>query len=117
MDLGEPNTGSWFREAASRMCTTDKRLLFNIGFFIDELKLDKFGRLGSEVVLGSYQGFVKHVRNMEQSWFPLGFVENQSNFKDKKGHVKEKKMNDYHAMIAHIFRKFCSIIEKRGNKG
>ena len=116
IDLGEPNTGSWFREAALRMCTTDKHLLFNIGFFIDELKLDKFGRLGSEVVLGSYQGFVKDVRNMEQSWFPLGFVENQSNFKDQKGYVKEKKMNDYHAMIAHIFREFRSIIENGGIK-
>ena len=84
---------------------------FNIGFFIDELK-----RLGSEVVLESYQRFVKHVRNMEESWVPLGFVENQSNFKDQKGYVKEKKMNSYHAMIAHIFREFRSIIENRGIK-
>ena len=79
--------------------------LRNIGFFIDELKLDKYGRLlASEVALGRYQGFVRDVRLTERAWFPLGFVENQSNFKDVRGYVKETKMQDYHAMIAHIFR-------------
>ena len=114
--LGEPNSGSWYEEAVRLCCTTPKHFLLNIGFFIDELKLDKYGRLASEVVLGCYQGFVRAIRLTERAWFPLGFVENQSNFKDVRGYVKETKMQDYHEMIAHIFRELRSIFDNGGIK-
>ena len=115
-DYGEPNTGSWYREALERCCPTNKHLLLPFAFFIDELKLDKFGKLGSEVVLACCQIFKRHIRNTEACWFPLGFVEDQKNFKDTKGYVREKKMQDYHDMLKHIFREFRSINSKGGIK-
>ena len=110
-EYGEPNTGSWYQDALRNCCPTHKHLLLPFAFFIDELKLDKFGKLGAEVVLACCQIFKRHIRNTEACWFPLGFVEDQKNFKGTKGYVREKKMQDYHDMLKHIFREFRSINE------
>ena len=115
-EYGEPNTGSWYRDALRNCCPTNKHFLLPFSFFIDELKLDKFGKLGSEVVLACCQIFKREVRLTEACWFPLGFIEDQKNFKDTKGYVREKKMQDYHDMLKHIFREFRSINSNGGIK-
>ena len=111
---GEPNTGSWYKNAIEHCCPTPKHMLFPLSAFIDGLKLDKFGKLSAEGVLLCYQGFIRKIRLQEDSWHLLGFVEDQSNFKDTAGYVRERKMQDYHDMLKVIFSELKTITDNGG---
>ncbi len=111
---GEPNTGSWYKNAIDNCCPTPKHMIFPLSAFIDGLKLDKFGKLSAEGVLLCFQGYIRRIRLEESSWHLLGFVEDQSNFKDTKGYVRERKMQDYHDMMKVIFAELKSISDNGG---
>ena len=98
----------------NRLSLSDKHLILPFAFFIDGLKLDKFGKLSSEVIIASCQLFKRSIRMTEDAWMPLGFIEDQKNFKDSEGYVREKKMQDYHDMLHHIFQEFKSITSHGG---
>ena len=114
-DLSEPNTGEWMR-GALKMCRDlgPRVLLFNIGAFIDELNIDKFGKIGVECIIIQWLFMTKSFRNTEDCWFPLGFIEDQKHFKDSNGYVREEKMQDYHDMVSHIFKELREIQEAGG---
>ena len=113
-DYGEPNTGSWMKEAYEKKCFSNKHVLMPFGCFVDELKIDKFGKIGSEAVIICCQWFNRSIRKTEAPWYLLGFLENQNFMKSPNpNYSKQDKMQDYHDMIAHIFREFRSI-EKNG---
>ena len=112
--FGEPNTGSWYKKAIEHCCPTDKHMIWPIAFFIDGLKLDKFGKLSAEGILGCYQGFIRAIRNNKKAWFLSGFVEDQANFKDTTGYVQGRKMQDYHDMLKQVFAELKSIYDNGG---
>ena len=114
--LDEPNSGTWY-QTAMKECHErfgERSLVLNMSFFIDELKIDKFGKLGSECVLGNWLWFKRSVRNVKKSWFPLGFIEDQKRFSNTKDYTVEAKMQDYHDMVACIFQEMKEIQQRGG---
>ena len=82
---GEPNTGTWHSRAVNFVQkkfggSNRKVLLLPMAFFIDGLKIDKYSKLKCEAVIGNWLIFKRKCRNKVQSWFPLGFVEDQGYF-------------------------------------
>ena len=57
--FGEPNTGSWYKKAIEHCCPTAKHMLWPIAFFIDGLKLDKFGDVGGREFLDMMMNLMK----------------------------------------------------------
>ena len=112
--IGEVNSGSWHRMAVENECKKEKDLLMPWTFFIDGLKVDKFGKLTVEAVIGSCLWFKKSVRNRSSAWSVLGFVQDQKLFRDFMSYVRDDKAQDYHDMIDHIFSEFRDIREKGG---
>ena len=66
---GEPNTGIWYQEAVKHCCPTSEHFLPKIGVFIDELKIDKFGKLGAEAILCCLISYKRDIRNTRKAWF------------------------------------------------
>ena len=50
-DYSEPNTGTWYKNAANSLCSTPKHFIMNFACFIDKIKMDKFGTMGVEPVM------------------------------------------------------------------
>ena len=113
-NLGEVNSGSWHKMAVEHECKRDRDLLMPWTFFIDGLKVDKFGKLTVEAVIGSCLWFKRNVRNRSSAWSVLGFVQDQKLFRDFMSYVRDDKAQDYHDMIDHIFSEFRGIREKGG---
>lgn len=112
--ISEANTGSWHKEAVEKECTNPKDVLMPWTFFIDGLKVDKFGKLTVEAVIGSCLWYKKSVRNRSSAWSVLGFVQDQSLFRDYTSYVSSEKAQDYHDMISHIFSEFKAIRDNGG---
>ncbi len=82
---GEPNTGTWHRRAIEFVqnkfgASNRKVLLLPMAFFIDRLKIDKYSKLKCKAVIGNWLVFKQKCRNKVESWFPLGFIEDQGYF-------------------------------------
>ena len=113
--FGEVNSGSWHEMAVQNECNTEKsELLMPWCFFIDGLKVDKFGKLTVEAVMASCLWYNRMTRNRSSAWSVLGFVEDQKLFRDYSSYVRDDKAQDYHDMIAHIFSEFEEIQKKGG---
>ena len=72
---GEVNTGTWHSDATTKLCTQPNQILMPFSFFIDGLKVDKYGKLTVEAVLGCCMWFNRNARNRASTWFVQGFVE------------------------------------------
>lgn len=114
--LGEVNSGSWHKMAVDNICTSENDLLMPWCFFIDGLKVDKFGKLTVEAVLASCLWFNRETRNRSSAWSILGFVEDQKLFRDYRSYVRDDKAQDYHDMLSHIFSEFRQILDDGGLK-
>ena len=64
--------------------------------------------------MGCFQSFIRSIRNNPKSWFLLGFIEDQANFKDTQGYSGQPKMQDYHDMLKQVFAELRSIYNNGG---
>jgi hypothetical protein len=116
---GEPNSGTWHRRAVEFVqnkfgASNRKVLLLPMAFFIDGLKIDKYSKLKCEAVIGNWLIFNRKCRNKVESWFPLGFIEDQGYFipgYTKKEKSEGQKIQDYHDMLKEIFRELRELQE------
>ena len=108
------NDGSWFVDSQKNELTKEDQILMPFSFFIDGLKVDKFGKLTMEAVLGCCLWFNKKARNRSSTWFVLGFVQDQKLFRDQDNYIRDEKAQDYHDMLAHIFQEMRLMREKGG---
>ena len=77
------NDGSWWKTASENLCLESDQILMPFIFFIDGLKIDKYGKSTVEAVLACCAWFNKVARNCagvrwvhNQKWpyfLPLGF--------------------------------------------
>ena len=86
------------------MLYLQESFLLNIEFFIDELKLDKFGRRGVEVILGCFMSFKREKKNTGKEWILLGLLKDLHLYNSSKDYGKAIKMQDYHDMISYVFK-------------
>ena len=114
--LGDIHDGLWWIEAMRNFgCNGDnKKLLMPFIFFIDGLKLDKYGKLTAEAVLACCAWFNREARNRGGTWSVFGFVEDQKTFSEQDMYQRNDKAQDYHLMMAEIFREFREVQEAGG---
>ena len=108
--------GSWWKEAIKNMCLENDQILMPFIYFIDGLKIDKFGKLTVEAVLQCCAWFNRHARNRSGTWWVGGFVQDQTLFRDQENYIRDDKAGDYHDMLSHIFADMKRIQEAGGMK-
>lgn len=112
--LDELNSGSWHSDTFDLMCKLDNHLLMPFIFFIDGLKVDKYGKVSVEAVLSCCSWFKRKARNRASKWWVPGFVQDQKIFRDQGTYVRDDKAQDYHDMLSHIFKEFKEILDSGG---
>ena len=107
--------GSWWMEAMRNLCADDPiKMLMPFIFFIDGLKLDKYGKLTAEAVLACCAWFNREARNRGGTWNVFGFVEDQTTFSEQEMYERSDKAQDYHLMMSQIFKEFKDIQDAGG---
>ena len=115
MHYRDIHDGSWWIEAMRNLCSDDPiKMLMPFIFFIDGLKLDKYGKLTAEAVLACCAWFNKEARNRGGTWNVFGFVEDQTTFSEQEMYERSDKAQDYHLMMSHIFKEFKEIQDAGG---
>jgi hypothetical protein len=112
------NSGNWFYKAKQLYCTNDKLdILMPFCFFIDGLKLDKFGKITLEAVLTCCLWYKRKARNRATSWWLQGFIQDHGLYRDNETPYDQKdKYQDYHIMLEHILKEFAEIRDAGGIK-
>lgn len=86
-DLGDINTGDWFKVAYEELKLSDSRqpsqteghvILCPLILFIDKTQVDKMSKWSLEPVLFTLGIFKRSARNLSSFWRPLGFVPDES---------------------------------------
>ena len=72
--------------------------------FIDELIVNIYGNLTIESMLIGCLWSNKKARRRASIWQIQGFVQNQKLFRDQKKYTRNDKAQDYHDMMANIFK-------------
>ena len=108
--FGDLHTGTAFRKAYQKLCTTPKDILIPIILFIDGTIIDAYGRLSLEGVLMTLGCFNAMSRNKPNRWRLLGYIPDPC--KEDSGNDsycdtdkdRQAKRNDYHFMLRHILK-------------
>lgn len=111
---GDLNSGSWHKDTVQSLCSKNNHLLMPFIFFIDGLKVDKYGKLTVEAVLSCCSWFKRKARNRSSTWWVPGFVQDQKLFRNQDSYVRDDKAQDYHDMLRHIFQDFKEILSQGG---
>ncbi len=73
--LGDVNTGRWYRDTWSKLCTVPKRdVLLNLIGFSDETVTDKFGKQSLHPFSITLGIFNRATRNLAKAWTNLGYM-------------------------------------------
>ena len=99
------DSGEWMRRAQRNInARGPKHILLPFCLFIDEICIDKYGKLKIEAVLCCCLWFKRQCRKQASFWFNLGYIEKFLGlYKDKGNDTAGKiKQMDWHAMMAHI---------------
>ena len=108
--FGDLHTGTAFRKAYQKLCSTPKDILIPIILFIDGTIVDAYGRLSLEGVLMTLGCFNAISRNKPNRWRLLGYIPDPC--KEDSGNDsycdtdkdRQAKRNDYHFMLRHILK-------------
>ena len=65
---GDVNTGTLFKKVKMHECTLPNHIPMHFCHFIDELSVDKYGKLTVEAVLTCCLWFNRKARNRSSSW-------------------------------------------------
>ena len=68
-------------------------------FYLDELKIDAFGRLGLEPLVFTLLIYNRKTRNLNKAWRNLGYMPNFDSLFGNTSYTPEEKANDYHACL------------------
>ena len=104
--LDDIDSGWWYRETYSELCVSRKDVLLPLLLFIDGSNIDNNGRLSVEPVTITLGIFNRQMRNRSEAWRTIGFIEDMSNklSRDKQPSKQSSaKLQDYHAVLDHIF--------------
>jgi len=112
-EVGDLDTGLLYKTGWSKYCKLEnKDVLCALIFFIDKTHTDVQGKLPVEPVTFTLSIFKRHIRNLNCAWRTLGYIPNQDLI--GKSSSPQSKVQDYHAMLEHIFEQ---IYEAQGTGG
>ena len=108
------NEGYRWKAASEKLCIESDQILTPFIFFIDFVKIDKYGKSIVEAALACCAWFNKNARNRAGVWCVQGFVQDQTLFRDQDCYIRDDMAQDYHDMMTHIFKDFKRIQDAGG---
>ena len=111
-EFWDVSDGGLWRQGWETYVQVDNDLFCPIVLFIDKTHIDAHGRLTLEPVTFTLGWFNKQTRKKRHAWRSLGYVPNLQNI--KLSGTGSQKQQDYHTMLATIFK---SLSEAQYSKG
>ena len=112
-EVGDLDTGELYKMGWNKYCTQqNKDVLCALIFFIDKTHTDVQGKLPVEPVSFTLSIFKRNIRNLNCAWRTLGYIPNQDLV--GKSSSPQCKVQDYHAMLEHIFEQIYEVQERGG---
>ena len=110
--LGDINTGDWFKNAYSNLCTESCDILCPIIIFIDKTQVDQMSKWSLEPVLFTLGIFNRATRNKSSAWRPLGFIPDESMLPYTRAGVKVTGVSVIFTECLIVMCNVCSLILK-----
>ena len=102
-DFNDIETSSvYIKTCRDERINNDEEILCPIGLYIDELKLDAFGKLGLEPVVMTLLIYNRQTRNTHEAHRVIGYMPNFSMLFGSKSYSADDKANDYHQCLSLI---------------
>ena len=102
-NYGDFDSSTYYTETMRTMnINTEESVLCPIVLYIDELKLDAFGKLALEPVVMSLMIYNRKKRNLAKTWRVIGYMPNFSSLFGSKSYPTEQKNDDYHFCLGKI---------------
>ena len=97
---GDFDSTEYFKETSKMYNINSKdSVLCPLLFYLDELKIDAFGRLGLEPLVFTLLIYNRKTRNLNKAWRNLGYMPNFDSLFGNTSYTPEEKANDYHACL------------------
>ena len=93
---------------------TTKEILCPIALYVDELKLDAFGKLGLEPIVLTLLIYNRETRNHHKAHRVIGYMPNFSRLFGHKSYTADQKANDYHHCLSIVTDEIKKFQNKRG---
>ena len=103
----------YIRTSSEEDIDTTKEILCPIGLYLDELKLDAFGKLGLEPIVLTLLIYNRETRNHHRAHRVIGYMPNFSRLFGHKSYTADAKANDYHHCLS-IITEDIRKIQSRG---
>ena len=101
--FGDFDSSTYYSETMKRMnINTEEVVICPIVLYIDELKLDSFGKLGLEPVVMSLMIYNRKTRNLAKAWRVIGYLPSFGSMFGKKSYSADDKAEDYHFCLSKI---------------
>lgn len=101
LPLGDINTGWWFSETWRELCIRPNNILLPLIFFLDAGAATK--RLNVEPLTFTLGILKRSIRNKEESWRTLGYMESPKNAQEEESSSSVSslmKLKDYHSVLS-----------------
>ena len=91
----------------------EEDVLCPVVLYIDELKLDSFGKLSLEPVVMSLMIYNRSTRNLSKSWRVIGYMPNFGSMFGRKSYTADEKATDYHFCLKNILNGIRELQQNR----
>ena len=93
---------------------TQKEVLCPLGLYLDELKLDAFGKMGLEPIVLTLLMYNRTTRNHYKAHRVIGYMPNFSVLFGSKSYTADQKANDYHQCLSLILKDLNKVQRRSG---
>ncbi len=93
---------------------TNSQILAPIALYLDELKLDSFGKMGLEPLVMTLLIYNRETRNHHKAHRVIGYLPNLQNLFGKLGYSPDDKANDYHQCLEIIMNRIKRMQRRDG---
>ncbi len=106
----------YIRTSSEEYINTKNDILCPLGLYIDELKLDAFGKLGLEPIVLTLLIYNRETRNNHRAHRVIGYMPNFSMLFGHKSYTANQKANDYHHCLSIVTEDIRKIQCRAGYK-
>ena len=112
---GDFDTSTYYTETMKSLnLDTTKQVLCPIVLYVDEVKLDSYGKLGLEPIVMSLLIYNRKTRNLSKAWRVIGYMPNFTSMFGKRSYTPDDRANDYHFCLNKIIDGIRDIQIERG---
>ena len=97
------DSSTYFTETMkSKNVNPENDVICPLVLYIDEIKLDAFGKLGLEPIVMSLMIYNRKTRNLSKAWRVIGYMPNFGSMFGKRSYSADQKAEDYHFCLSKV---------------